>query len=89
MLRFLHLGDPPLSLTSLSEFPSAMFFLSYDAYLGYSKAAPVTLAWLSELYLVRSSKLRERGWKGDGYMALLDAARAKELLPTAAHTVWE
>ncbi|CAN0230607.1 unnamed protein product, partial [Ectocarpus sp. 8 AP-2014] len=50
---------------------------------------PVSLAKLSTLYRARSMNLRQRGWKGDGYMALLDSARAKELDPTKPRTRWE
>ncbi|CAM9492287.1 unnamed protein product [Ectocarpus fasciculatus] len=50
---------------------------------------PVSLAKLSNLYRARSMNLRQRGWKGDGYMALLDSARAKELDPSKPITRWE
>ncbi|CBJ48541.1 conserved unknown protein [Ectocarpus siliculosus] len=50
---------------------------------------PVSLGKLSTLYRARSMNLRQRGWKGDGYMALLDSARAKELDPTKPRTRWE
>lgn len=49
----------------------------------------MSLAKLSNLYRARSMNLRQRGWKGDGYMALLDSARAKELDPSKPITRWE
>lgn len=55
----------------------------------WSAEPPVTRMRLVELYRKRYALLRARGWRGDRYMALLDAARARELAPMEAQPRWE